>query len=460
MFEPLEDRTLLSQTAALPAVVATPAAKQAAVKSNTLRVSSNGRYLVQSDGSPFFYMSDTAWNLFDRISLKQASHYLETRSDQGFTVVQAEINARLGADVQGDAPFIKNDPTRPNEAYFSYIDQVIAKANSLGIYIALVPLDSKWSGNGIFNNDNVYQFGKYLGRRYANAKIIWVMGGDVSGDDGDGVNMWRNMAAGITRGVANVHGAGNRDFSQTLMTYHPYYAQSSAQWFQNDAWLDFNAIQSGHSLNPSNYNMIAANYAKSPAKPTIDIESDYEDIPAGIKRGATRLTDYDVRKATIWSLFAGSFGMTYGNNNVWQFVTKPNSSNLATTSWPNALVTPGTASLAAIKRLMLSRPFLNRVPDQSLIVGGALSGTDHLQATRASDGSYAFIYSAGGKAVTADLNKLSGTQIEARWYNPRKEKSAYLGVFAKSGNHTFVAPTQGDDWVLVLDDASKHYGKP
>jgi hypothetical protein len=445
MFEPLEDRVLLSHHHPV---------------SNVLSVSSNGRFLVQADGAPFFYMADTAWNLFDRTSLKQAREYLETRAAEGFTVIQAEINARLGPDVNGDAPFIKNDPNRPNEAYFEFVDAVVAEANSLGMYVALVPLDSKWSVNGIFNNSNVYQFGRYVGRRYANDKIIWIMGGDVAGTDGDGIDMWRNMAAGVTRGVSNARGAGNRDYSQTLMTFHPFFAESSAQWFQNDEWLDFNAIQSGHSVNPSNYTMIASNYSKTPAKPTIDIESDYEDIPAGIKRGATRLTAYDVRKSAYWSLFAGSFGVTYGNNNVWQFVSTPNGSNLATTSWENALVTAGTTSMAVLKRLMNSRPFLDRVPDQSVIVGSTLSGTDHLQATRASDGSYAFVYDASGKSVTVNLNKLSGTQIEARWFNPRSAKSAYLGVFAKNGNHTFAAPTQGDDWVLVLDDASKKYGKP
>jgi hypothetical protein len=442
MFEPLEDRILLSHHHHV---------------TNVLSVSPDSRSLVQSNGKPFFYMSDTAWNLFDRTTLKQADQYLETRAAQGFTVIQAEINARLGADVAGDAPFIKNNPARPNKAYFRYLDQVIADANKLGMYVGLVPLDSEWSVNGKFTKDNVYTFGKYLGRRYANSKIIWVLGGDVSGDDGDGIDMWRNLAAGITRGVGNVRHKGNHDYSQTMMTFHPFYAESSAQWFQNDVWLDFNGIQSGHTPNTSNYNLISSGYSKSPTKPIIDLETNYEDIPAGIKRGATRLTDYDVRKTAIWSLFAGSFGVTYGNNNVWQFVTKPNSRNLATTSWQNSLTTLGTKSMAAIKRLMLSRPFLNRVPDQSLIVGSALSGTDHLEATRAADGSYAFVYSASGKAVTVNLNKLSGTDLNVRWYNPRNGKSAYLGVFAKNGSHTFVAPTKGYDWVLVVDDASNKF---
>jgi len=467
MFEPLESRTLLSAagyTHAVhgwrndPVAVATRGVSTPVTAPNVLKVAADRRSLVHDDGTPFFYLADTAWELFNKLSRTQAKHYLNTRAAQGFTVIQAEINARFGANVYGDAPFIKNDVTRPNEAFFQHMDYVINRANALGMYVSLVPLDSTWSQNGTFNVDNVYQFGKFLGRRYAKAKIIWVLGGDVPGDGGTnaGRDMWRNLAAGITRGAAN------RDESKVLMTYHPDYNHTATQWFANDSWLDFDAIQSGHSPNKDNYAAISADYIKNPRRPVIDIESGYENIPAGIVPGATRLTDYDTRKSAYWSLFAGSFGVTFGNNNVWQFASGPNKRNLASTAWTNALDTPGASSMKNLKRLMLSRPMLNRVPDQSLIVGSTLSGTDHLQATRAADGSYAFVYTASGKAVSVNLNKLSGRTISARWYNPRSGKSAYLGDFAKSGNRTFTAPSSGagNDWVLVLDDASKRYGKP
>jgi hypothetical protein len=466
MFESLENRTLLSVAAPVvthavhgwrrdPAVTGAGLTAPTTTASNLLRVSANGRSLIQSDGSPFFYMADTAWQLFNKTTRKQADLYLETRAAQGFTVIQAEVNARF-RDLAGNSAFAGNDPTRPNEAFFKNVDYMIRKANSLGMYVALVPVDSQWSANGIFNKENVYQYGKFIGRRYASAKIIWVLGGDVPGNGGGGVDMWRNMAAGITRGAAN------RDESKVLMTYHPYYTQSSSQWFQKDSWLDFNAIQSGQALNRDNYNMIAADYGRSPARPVMDIEPGYEDIPSGIKSGNQRLTDYDVRKAEYAALFAGAFGVTYGNNNVWQFVTSPgNQRNLATMAWQAALGSMGATSMTYLKRLMLSRP-QNRVPDQSLIVGSQMGAADRLQATRGADGSYAFIYSASGKAVTVNLSKLSGTQITARWYNPRAAKSVYVGVFAKSGTRTFKAPSSGvnNDWVLVLDDASKGYGKP
>jgi hypothetical protein len=465
MFESLENRTLLSAAPVSqhhvhgwrrdPAVTGGSSGPSSpGVPSNVLRVSADKRSLINPDGTPFFYMADTAWEMFNKLTRAQADQYLETRAAQGFTVIQAEVNARF-KDAAGNSVFINDDPTRPNDAFFKNVDYMIHKANSLGMYVALVPVDSDWSANGKFNTNNVYQWGKGIGSRYATSKIIWVLGGDVPGSGGGGVDMWRNMAAGITRG------AGNRDPGKVLITYHPFYAQSSSQWFQNEPWLDFNAIQSGQAQNSSNYNMIAADYAKGPTRPVMDIEPGYEDIPAGIKSGNTRLTDYDVRKAEYASLFAGSFGVTYGNNNVWQFVKAGNERNLATMTWQAALGSMGSYSMRYLKRLMLSRP-QNRVPDQSLIVGTPYSAADRLQATRGADGSFAFIYSASGKSVTVNLNKLTGKQITARWYNPRAAKSVYLGEFAKNGNHTFKAPSSGinNDWVLVLDDASKGYRKP
>jgi hypothetical protein len=468
MFESLESRTFLSAAAAPPvqhfvhgwrrdpAAVGIEEGKRRAAGSNLLMVGPNGRYVTSADGSPFFYMADTAWHLLDKLKRADVDTYLQTRAAQGFTVIQAEVNARFGRNAYGDAAFANNDPSRPNEAYFKNVDYVINKANALGMYVALVPMDSTWSQNGKFNVDNAYQYGRYLGARYASSKIVWVLGGDVKGDGGGGQRMWAELAGGIARGAAN------RDFSKVMMTFHPYGGMSSSTWFQAPGWIDFTGIQSGQVKDKANYNMVAADYAKSPMRPVMDIEPGYEDIPSGLKRGNERLTAYDVRKTAYWSLFAGSFGVTYGNNNVWQFVTSPGGGDLATMSWRDALASAGANSMSVLKRLMLSRPQQNRVPDQSLVVGSTLSGSDHVQATRAADGSYAFVYTAGGKTVTVNLTKLSGPLVTARWYNPRSGKSALLGTFAKSGNKTFVAPSSGvnNDWVLVLDDASKAFGKP
>ena len=60
-----------------------------------LKVSENRRFLVHADGSPFFYMGDTAWELFHRLNREEAEKYLENRRRKRFTVIQAVALAEL-----------------------------------------------------------------------------------------------------------------------------------------------------------------------------------------------------------------------------------------------------------------------------------------------------------------------------------------------------------------------------
>ena len=102
------------------------------------------------------------------------------------------------------------------------------------------------------------------------------------------------------------------------------------------------------------------------------------------------------------------------------------------------------------RALLESRPLLTRVPDQSLLASDPGRGTDRVQATRAGDGSYAFVYSASGKPFTVDLDKLSGGRLRASWYDPRRGSSEAIDVLPRAGNHEFRPPSQGEGehWVL------------
>jgi hypothetical protein len=114
------------------------------------------------------------------------------------------------------------------------------------------------------------------------------------------------------------------------------------------------------------------------------------------------------------------------------------------------------------RALLESRPVLARIPDQSLLATAPGRGSDRIQATRAEDGSYAFVYSASGRPFTLDLGKLTGERVRASWYDPRSGASAGAGTFPREGRKEFRPPSQGKghDWVLVLDDASRGYPEP
>jgi hypothetical protein len=432
-----------------------------------LKVADNHRFLVTADGKPFFYMADTAWELFHRLNHDDTELYLKDRAAKHFNVIQACVLGELGGLVvpnpQGHLPLIGNDPTKPNEDFFKDVDWQVEKAASLELYVGMLPtwgdkVNKKWGqGPEIFNPQNAAAYGEFLGRRYRDKPIIWILGGDRPVEDDKQIAIWRAMAAGLRKGDGGAH----------LITFHPMGLRSSAEWFQNDAWLDFNMFQSGHAARDIVvWGMAWSDYQKRPVKPTVDGEANYEDHPINWQPQNGYFNDFDVRKQAYWAVFAGGCGQTYGCHDIWQFFQKGREPvSFARTDWKEALKFPGSSQMQFLKALMESRPYVSRVPDQSLLASPDGKEGDHVQATRDSDGSYAMIYIPNGRAVRIDLAKLSGDHIKAWWYDPREGGANPAGEFEKKGAMEFVPPVsdkQGepDDWVLVLDDVSKQYHSP
>jgi hypothetical protein len=129
---------------------------------------------------------------------------------------------------------------------------------------------------------------------------------------------------------------------------------------------------------------------------------------------------------------------------------------------------PGASQMQYGRRLMESRPFLTRVPDDSLIVPADPpssvpgAGEKRFAATRDSLGSYAMVYAPVGRSFKVKMGKISGGNVKAWWFNPRTGMATLIGEFANTGEHQFTPPDKGEalDWVLVLDDASRGFGAP
>lgn len=427
-----------------------------------LKVSVNGRYLVKNDGSPFVWLSDTAWALFMRSTREEAVAYLDTRKAQGFNVIQATAIFNpygmweLLPNSYGALP-INGTVANRNAAYWQHVDFVVSAAEARGLYVAMLPIWSDSSVNLWINAGNAQEYGQFLGSRYRNNKIIWVLGGD---DKYYHRDVWRAVARGIAIGVS-----GAEDYSKVLMTYHPRARTdestgSSSGAFHQDAWLDFNMAQSGHCGGPRSYDLTGYDYGLSPPKPTLDGEPYYEDHAWCWNGASGYAKPYEVRSAMYTGVFAGGFGVTYGNHAVWQMYA-PGRAPITDVNvyWYDALTHQVAGQAKYLRRLLESRPVLIRVPDQSLITGDAKSGWQRLQATRGSDGSYAMVYTSVGAPFNVNLDKLAGQTAQPWWYNPRTGAASKLGAMASSGVQQFTPPS-GEDWVLVLDNADSGYGTP
>lgn len=437
-----------------------------------LHVTKDGRYLQFEDGKPFFWLGDTGWELFHRLTLDEIKQYLDNRSAKGFTVIQAvalaEFNGLKKPNQYGELPLTNLDPTHPNNKYFTVVDSTIHMARQRNLFIGLLPtwgdkVTKLWGeGPVVFDSINAYTYGKWLGNRYKNEpNIIWILGGDrpAVNDSNDWRPVWRAMARGIIQATNH----------QCLITYHPSGGENStSQWIRNEAWLDMNMFQSGHGggHDVACWNLVKRDRTYSPVKPTLDGEPNYEDHPVNPwpkwnpDNGYYR--DYDVRKQTYRSVFAGACGVTYGHHAIWQFMSaREETINYPDRGWINAMDRPGAYQVGYLRKLIESRPMLKRIPDNSIIINGQGEKGEHIEAFRAEDNSYAMIYLPVGKTITVNMTNMP-KRIVTWWFNPKNATAQPAGTLEKRDTMEFTSPTTnvGNDWVLVIDDATKEYKVP
>ena len=459
-------------------LICVSAALVSSVAAPRLKISENKRFLVTAEGKPFFYLGDTAWELFHRLNREQADQYLEDRAKKGFTVIQAvalaELNGLNDPNPYGHKPLIDNDPAKPDvkegaqNDYWDHVDYIVNKAEKLGLTIGFLPTwgdkwNPKWAKEStvIFTRENAEKYGQWLGARYKDKPIIWVLGGDRPIENDEHKEITRAMAKGLRAGDGGNH----------LMTFHPPGGNGSAQWFHGDDWLDFNMRQNGHVTEfNARYSQTKADYDRTSTKPVMDGEPIYEDHPISFNaKEFGHSVAADVRRPLYWNLFSGAFGHTYGHHSVWQMYSEGrNPINAPLMPWNEAINQPGAGQMQYGRKLMESRPFLTRIPDDSVIVTGQVptsipgAGQKRLVATRDQEGTYAMVYTPVGRKFSVKMDLIRGSKVTAWWFNPRTGKAEEIGEFENKGIREFNSPNPGEmlDWVLVLDDAQKKYPAP
>ena len=440
-----------------------------------LKVSENRRFLVTEDGAPFFWLGDTAWELFHRLDKEETLVYLDNRQKLGFNVVQAvvvaELDGKTRPSAEGFLPF-GSDPKEPKPVevegdyndYWDRVDFVVREANRRGIYVAMLPTWGRyWHDESFFNSSNAGDYGEWLGKRYKDAGVIWILGGDRHIDNDEQRKTLEEMAAGLRRGDGGAH----------LISFHPGGGRGSSEYWRESDWLDFHMRQNGHNLDFNSYKKTCDDYNLEPTKPVIDGEPVYEDHPVSFNPdNLGHTTAFDVRKPLYWDVFNGAFGHTYGCHEIWQMFDPDDEAqypvNRPLKCWRDGINCPGAAQMQYCKKLIESRPFLSRVPDIDLIVPDEVyssvpgAGTRRFAATCDQEGTYALIYFPIGRAATIDVGRLNAKTLRAWWYDPRNGSWQTIGEFANEGKKTFTPPTMGEDldMILVIDDASKNYPAP
>lgn len=383
-----------------------------------LKIADDHRHIVTTDGKPFFLLGDTAWELFHRLTREETELYLKNRADKGFNIILAVALAEFEFDkpnAYGELPLEGNDPAKPRDAYFQHVDWIVDKAESLGLYTAMLPTwgdkwNKKWGkGPEIFTPENAATYCEWLAKRYKDKPIIWVLGGDRPVENDTHRAIIRAMAAGLKKGDGGRH----------LITYHPKGGANSSDYWPDEPWLDFHMFQSGHSHRAKpNYDMNAKNLALPALKPTLDGEPCYEDHPVRSlmkdKKPTEWFDDYDVRRAAWWSVLSGACGHVYGTHSIWQFhdLDKRTQQTDARTPWQKALDLPGAAQMGVMRKFIERLDWTKLRRDDNFLISKPVKPLEPGQlptAAVATDGNFAVVYvpDAMVASVAPDFQKLS-----------------------------------------------------
>ena len=349
----------------------------------------------------------------------------------------------------------------------------------MGLIVGMLPTwgdkiysENPGAGPIVFTQENAFIFGEFLGERYKNKPIVWILGGDRNIANNEVLEIWRAMAAGIKKGDGGKH----------LITYHPRGGTSSSRTLHNEPWLDFNIYQSGHDSRFNDVYRLAENDRNlDPRKPFLDGEPAYEDIPVKFweymdfsKYSAERVpsgvlndeglivkeshfkdgffTGYDVCVHAYWNFLSGACGYTYGNNAIWQMFKKGGEIAIPCLyDWRHSMDRPGAFDLIHVRKIMENR-FHKIIPDQAFVLGPNFEGENYIAAAGSTDNSFALIYLAKGQPVNVAMKKLVNV-AKASWYNPRNGYLKEIGYFRNEGTREFKPPSSGhrNDWLLVLE---------
>lgn len=421
-----------------------------------LKVHDKKRYLMWDDGTPFFYMADTAWELLHRLRREEMLRYLDKRREQEFNVIQvvllAEKDGLRTPNARGHLPLAAAgdsfDPAAPvlyppEDNYWTDLDWLLQETGKRGMMLGILPTwgdkwNRKWGeGPEIFNEENAWRYGKWLGSRYRDVwNIIWVLGGDRPVESQAQEKILDRMAEGLKEGDGGNH----------LITFHPSGAAVSTNWMCGKDYIDFHAAQSGHGTECYRSPEMLEEMHRKEEKPCLDMESRYEDFPVCFQEEKGCWRSYEVRNSFYWNIFSGACGQTYGHRAVWCFAGPGEEGK---EGWEEALFREGAEQLRWLKKLRLSRPYFDFEPASFL---DDFAGKGCARQVCARGEKYIYAYSPLGLPLKIHTAQTRGVLFRASWYNPRNGEETCFATVDES-SEIFVPPSRGagEDWVLILD---------
>jgi hypothetical protein len=417
-----------------------------------IKISANRRYFVRADGTPFFWLGDTHWQMADWERLddnnapdaagrSQFDQLVDDRAKKGFTVYQNYFAGHRRHWWRDDS-YACIDPTRFREVLDPMLDRLADRgfviAQGIGLYVTSV----------ILPRESLVRLAEYTAARYGAHPLVWFTAQEVNlpGKMGDGrpktdLQAWRAAAAAFAATNGYGHPVGGHMFPgrPTIWGSEPWHT-----WFP---------LQGGHTgRGPRSQADYRFYWNFEPRKPFLETEAMYERIICGPRFAH----DGDVRHAAWKAWLSGSYGFTYGAAAVWLFKWDPTDprghSYNPNTWWYEGMSLPGSSHMRHLRDFFTAIHWWKLEPR---FADPAWCRFPELERTvLAGDrGRLAIVYAYGTSRIVGTLLGLPPeTTYEATWFDPRTGTYRDATTVTTNGTGELDLPVKPDesDWVLKV----------
>ncbi|HXK61475.1 MAG TPA: DUF5060 domain-containing protein, partial [Acidobacteriota bacterium] len=280
-------------------------------------------HFAYQDGTPMWFMGDTAWALFtDNITEKHnreaVYRYIEARAAQGFNVLHSMLLSEAGWGNLGGPPFDDIGKGQINPGYWEEVDKRLDYLNQEGLVagLALAWGDKRrvepfaWKHLGDMKAKKRYA--RYIAARYSAFNVYFIVAGEwhaeietTSGATEESVR--RDFTAfGEALQKADPHGR--------MIAIHPMIEHGSVREFNESGWMSFGDYQ-------QNYHHIHQRILQSRVygKPVVNSEYGYylRDADGDGIPDKDNSTSLDIIRHATWDIvmaggyFVTGFGTTY-----------------------------------------------------------------------------------------------------------------------------------------------------
>jgi hypothetical protein len=391
-----------------------------------LKVSANGRHIVQKNGRPFLIVADAAWQLLRKLNFADAVQYMDIRKSQSVNtllihLLPAQLNYK---NVHNVAPFSNNnDLLKPEPAYFDHMEKVIAAAGERDLVVGMIVSRKSW--NMLFESQGeqaCLAYGAYVGKRFSKyPNVIWVVGEE----ENQHQFIYKSVSDGLKQ---YTKGQLVASFSSCSPTAPP---DSSAQ-----QQPDLKFIVPDSTVSVSEYAALAAwqktigeTYHKPFVISNLELPREVSDQSAIIRNQAWQ------------SMLSSAAGFCHSST----------IKNFHPT-WKVNITQDGTEYMAHFAKILKGLPWDLMQPDGAVnILADSLDRID-ISVCYLSNRRLAMFYIPSSKTIPLNLTALNGKKFNAVWYSPRTGKRWPGGEMERTETARITPPNAQPawDWILLI----------